>query len=502
MPRLLLAACAWFVCLVPTVHAAEPAGKVLREHWFEIRTEKGKLGSLHFCAREMERDGKKVIRTEQAEELFFLRSGDPYNEKQLVFTVETPTGEVVELGYTTTLSKKQELKIHGKVAGNEIIFRVLGEDGASTTYTQKVPWDREAIGIFAEDSFFHGKQLKAGDKLTLKSFNISCNRVARTNFLVKGTAKTAVGKDERALTRIEQSFPKELYLSKTTSWLDEAGSVVKIEEDSPLFGLVTYTRVDKEVAEQKFKPRVADIEAPVQVINALKFKNGAPKELLVRVSLDGEDEPGTLFAQDDRQKVVKSDDKTVDLRLLGVNNTPPQPPEKDSLKPAAPEYLESNFFIRSDDPLVIKVAKEAVGEEKDPRKQSRAIRRWVSKHVKGSYEVAFATADEVARTCEGDCSEMGVLCAAMCRAVGIPSRVCFGLVYDPNNPGFGGHLWSEVYLDGRWETCDPTSVTHILNAAHIKVADYSLAGVLNPDELTAVRRVFAGRMKVEILEHK
>jgi hypothetical protein len=97
---------------------------------------------------------------------------------------------------------------------------------------------------------------------------------------------------------------------------------------------------------------------------------------------------------------------------------------------------------------------------------------------------------------------MGMMCAAMCRAVGIPSRVAFGLVYDPDNPGFGGHLWAEVFLEGHWETCDPTGVVPILNAAHIKVADYSLKGVLNPDELTAVRRVFAGRMKVEIVEQK
>jgi Transglutaminase-like superfamily len=513
MRRSFAAVCFWLVCLAPTLRAAEPEGKLLRDTWMEIRTEQGKLGSLHMSAREFERDGKKLIRTEQAEELFFLRSGDPYNEKQILFTLETPAGEVLELGYTTTLSKKQELKVHGKVEGKEVVFRVLGDDEKITTYTQKVPWDRAALGLFAEDSFFQRKQLKTGEKHSLKAFNISCNRVATTNFAVKGPEKTKLGKEERELTRIEQSYPKELYLSKSTLWLDEAGLIAKMQEDSPLFGLVTYERVDKEVAEKKFKPRVADIEAPVQVINPLKFKNGAPKELLVRISLEGEDEPGTLFVQDDRQKVVKADDKAVDLRLLGINATESdkekkaaaakddKPKEEKKTAPAA-EYLESNFFIRSDDPLVVKLAKEAVGDEKDPRKQAKAIRRWVGKHVKGSYEVAFATADEVARTCEGDCSEMGVLCAAMCRAVGVPSRVCFGIVYDPNNPGFGGHLWSEVYLDGHWETCDPTGVTHLLNAAHIKVADYSMAGVLNPDELVAVRRVFAGKMKVEILEHK
>jgi hypothetical protein len=500
MHRLLIAA----VCglaLSPGLRAAETDGKLLRDVWYEIRTAKGKLGTLHTIAREIERDGQKLIHTEQTEELYFLRSGDPYNEKQKHYTLETPKGEVLELSYSTTLSKKQELRLRGQVQGDGVLFRVLGQDEQVAKYTQKVPWDNAALGLFAQERFLEAKKLAPGEVLTYRAFSLACNRVASTTFTIKGSEKTKVAGEERLLTRIEQTFPKELYLSKTVLWLDGQGHTLKMQDDSPLFGMVTYERVSQEVAGTKFKPTVTDIEAPVQVVNPLKFKSGAPKELIVRVSLEGEDEPGTLFVQNQRQTVLKADTKTAELRLrassLKEERGADQPPPV-----AAPEYLESNFFIRSDDPEVMKLAKEAIGEEKDPGKQVRAIRRWVSRHVKGSYEVAFATADEVARCREGDCSEMGMMCAAMCRAVGIPSRVAFGLVYDPDNPGFGGHLWAEVFLEGHWETCDPTGVVPILNAAHIKVADYSLKGVLNPDELTAVRRVFAGRMKVEIVEQK
>src|SRR5262245_12350934 len=120
----------------------------------------------------------------------------------------------------------------------------------------------------------------------------------------------------------------------------------------------------------------------------------------------------------------------------------------------------------------------------------------------GNYEVPFATADEIARTKEGDCTEMGVLAAALCRALGVSSRLAFGLVYDPAHPGFGGHLWIEVYLDGPCEPFDPTGVLDLLNAAYIKIAHYSFAGVLSPDELVEVRRAFAGKLKVEIVESK
>jgi hypothetical protein len=95
---------------------------------------------------------------------------------------------------------------------------------------------------------------------------------------------------------------------------------------------------------------------------------------------------------------------------------------------------------------------------------------------------------------------MGMLAAAMVRAVGIPSRVAFGLVYDAENKGFGGHLWTEVFLDGQWQPLDATGVLDSLNAAYIRIASYSMKDVLNPDELVEVRRAFTGEMKVEVVE--
>jgi transglutaminase-like putative cysteine protease len=492
---------AWLVFVIPLLplRAQPPEAAPLREAWYEIRTDKGKLGWLHVEARAVERDGQKLIHTTQREMLSFLRSGDPYTERQTAYTLETATGQVVEVGSTSTLSKKQDLRLRGKVEGVELLFRVVGEDEKEAKWTQKLPWDKEAIGLYAQERLFVDKPAKPGEKRTIKSFSLACNRVAETFFTVKGPEKTLLAGEERELLRVEQTFPKQLYLTPSTVWFDAEGWLVKQQEDSPLFGLVTYTKVTRESAESKFPATVADIEAPVQVVNPLKFSGRGPKEISVRVSLAGDDEPGTLFVKDHRQKVLKADDKFVELQLGAVN--PPAAGKEAEKEPAA-EYLETNYFIRSDDAKVVELAKQAVGEEKDARKKALAIRRWVTKNVQGSYETAFATADEVARNPEGDCSEMGMLCCAMCRAVGIPSRVVFGLAYDPSNPGFGGHLWTEVFVDGRWETVDPTGVVHILNAAHIKVADYSMKGILNPDELTAVRRVFAGRMKVEIMEQK
>ncbi len=66
----------------------------------------------------------------------------------------------------------------------------------------------------------------------------------------------------------------------------------------------------------------------------------------------------------------------------------------------------------------------------DPWEKATAINKWVAQNLRDkNFKAAFAAAGEVARNLTGDCTEHAVLTAAMCRAVGVPSRVVIGLVY-------------------------------------------------------------------------
>jgi transglutaminase-like putative cysteine protease len=200
--------------------------------------------------------------------------------------------------------------------------------------------------------------------------------------------------------------------------------------------------------------------------------------------------------QDDRQKLIDTRENAAEFHLLD------KPPRRIVEKPApAPaEYLESNFFIRCDDEVVRKLAHEAVSTELDVRRKLAKLKQYLARKFEVSFEVAFATADEIARYPEGDCSEMGVLYCAMCRAQGIPSRVVFGLVYDERHRGFGGHLWTEAYVDGNWEPFDPTGVLDGLRAAYLKVHHHSMKDVLNPETMVEIRRAFSGKIKVEVID--
>jgi transglutaminase-like putative cysteine protease len=68
-----------------------------------------------------------------------------------------------------------------------------------------------------------------------------------------------------------------------------------------------------------------------------------------------------------------------------------------------------------------------------------------------------------------------VLLAAMARARKIPSRVVVGVVYVASLSSFGGHMWTEVFINGLWVPLDATLGRGGIGADHIKFADSSFS---------------------------
>lgn len=153
------------------------------------------------------------------------------------------------------------------------------------------------------------------------------------------------------------------------------------------------------------------------------------------------------------------------------------------------EYLGSNLMMNTNDPELIKLATRAVKNEKNPYTLADKLRRFVTDYVKTkSLNIGFGSASEVCRTREGDCSEHGVLLAALGRIHGLPSRVAVGLAYVPIFGGerdiFGYHMWTQFYIDGRWvdfdaalreSNCSPTRIAFATSSLkNVGLADISL----------------------------
>jgi hypothetical protein len=203
----------------------------------------------------------------------------------------------------------------------------------------------------------------------------------------------------------------------------------------------------------------------------------------------------------DNQQVQRLEDGTVAVTVAPVSaptgaKFPYNGTDKEIIEATKP-----NRFLQSDDAKIIGLAKRAVGDTKDAAEAARRIEAFVADYVDDiSLSIGYASAAEVAVSKKGDCSEFAVLCAAMCRSVGIPTRVVAGVAYTESflgKAGFGGHAWTEAYIGGKWVGLDAmfkASRHGGFDAGHIALA----AGSGEPVDFFNVATTL-GRFKIEKL---
>ncbi len=198
------------------------------------------------------------------------------------------------------------------------------------------------------------------------------------------------------------------------------------------------------------------------------------------------------------QQVEMSDDQRSAIITADVNRSLEASESADELD----AYLENSAMMDFEDPLVRKLADRAK-DESDLHARAEALRKAVNKHiVRKDMGTAFATASETARTQSGDCSEHGVLLAAMLRAQGIPSRVAMGLVYVDEFAGergvFGWHMWAQALIDGKWIDFDATLPVRY-TATHILTGTSSLNDGTGSNDMVGLMQLL-GNIDIEVLE--
>jgi transglutaminase-like putative cysteine protease len=155
--------------------------------------------------------------------------------------------------------------------------------------------------------------------------------------------------------------------------------------------------------------------------------------------------------------------------------------ENSKASPDMAEFLNTNVYLDSSDPLIVDLAEKAKGKKKEIAEIAKSLTTFVHGYVASkNFSVGFASASEVARSREGDCTEHSILLAAMGRAIGIPSRVATGLVYAKRFQGQRDilvyHMWTQFFVDGRWINYDSALGYEACPADRILFAVSSLNG--------------------------
>ena len=187
------------------------------------------------------------------------------------------------------------------------------------------------------------------------------------------------------------------------------------------------------------------------------------------------------------QEVIQHQGDTFWVRI--TVRDPWRDPHRDPLPDSTP-YLRDDPFLQSGDPEVRSLAESLVEGVDQPVARAERLTRWVFETLQKYPSVTIPTATEVLRDRKGDCNEHATLLGGLARAVGIPTEIVVGLVYQAG--AYYYHAWDALYLDGRWIWADPVMGEFPARSNHLMLARGSL-------EEQAKLMPLVGKLQIEVV---
>ena len=497
----LLLAALLTACLVSAVSAAEWAAsvaalasdRVLEEHWYTVNLQGAKAGWMH-VKQTQEKDGRIVSESECR--IAIARGATPVKMQLVGRFVETAEGEPISMWSMQKWgAMPQEMEYE---FGPEFVA-VKSKQGNHRT-TSELPRPEGEWMTPAEAGRFLLARLEAGaESMTVRQIDplSGINPVTMTRQLVERDVPLKVmGKKVLATKwKVEQDIMPGI---EAFEYLDAEGLLVR--GVTPMMG----TEMTMELADKKTAMRQNDATPELMLATFVKPNRpiDRPRDatrVVIDLSVEGEASMPAIPSAGGQRAEVQEGGRV----RLTVSTEESQAATSEEI--ADPAFLESSQMVGAADPSVAELAEKALARQEgtDAAAKAEAIRAFVHRYIREkSLDVGFASATEVARNREGDCSEHGVLTAAMLRAADIPSRVVVGLIYVDEFVGaeaiFGYHMWSQALVDGKWVDYDAT-LDRRYDATHVALWTSSLEDGSFQQDMGSLMQLM-GRLKIDVIE--
>lgn len=409
-------------------------------------------------------------------------------------SIETTDGKPLGFELEQTLGS-MVMTVAGKVDKQGQVNLTMTSMGAEQK--RMFQWPREAVMAEGLRLIELKKGLKEGAQYTVKVFSSGVMQAVETNIRIGPLQNVDLLGRVVALREIT-----------TTLNMPGAGKVVSmsyVDEDlgvqkttMPIAGMnVEMVACAKEFA--LGQNDVLDVIDKMFLASPEPLYNLATTKSITYHLVPKQGASNLTIPSDDNQYVRHLGNGKVIVRVKPVAARPGTKFPYHGSDPAILEAMKPTRFLQSEHKDVIDLARRAVGDTRDAAEAAKKIEEFVGEYVENrSLSVGYASAAEVAASRQGDCSEFALLTAAMCRAVGIPSRVVVGVAYVDDfggYQGFGGHAWTQAYVGDKWIGLDASfkgGGRGGYDAGHIALA----AGNGNPEDFFNLATT-VGQFKVE-----
>ncbi len=414
---------------------------------------------------------------------------------------EDADGRVTAFRQSQKLSERA-IVTKGRVVGDTI--RMVQND-----IPGQVRYPEGALGPVATDRRLIAAGFAEATETAVRGFTID-HPAAGANlvFTVLGDESVRVLDRRLRLHRIQVRNSKSAARSMSM-WLDGTGRMHVSESDVPGLGILRMVKTTEDLAKAVSTPAEVFSSSLIEPDRGIPAPRRTTHAVLRLSRKDGEPFAARIYAGEGQSVSPQRDDGAVDVTIA----TWAQPADFKALRrPVVIEgfasYLSKAAYLETDDARVRAHAERAVGDERDALQCARRIERYVRTFVSDkSMDVGFATAAEVARSAEGDCSEHAMLAAALARVVGLPSRVVMGIVYVPGlsadgvgpRGAFGYHMWTEILVaKERWFPID--AALGGFDATHIAMGKSDLATTSPVSQMVLPLLEAIASVRIEVVE--
>lgn len=418
----------------------------IEKEYFAIFIDGQKVGHAVHTREQTENQ----VRTTDEVNLTITRLNMPISITTIETSIETPSGK--PLGFETVQNMSfMQTRIIGKVNPDGMVD--VTTISGSGRKAQQMKWPEGAL--LAEGLLLMQKKqdLNQVTQYSVKIFSPTTLQALETQVSVGD--KKSIDILGRALSLIEVITKTNVFMAGeivTTTYVDE--NLRTLKTITPMMGMkLEMISCPKEFA--LGENTQIDLFSRAFITSPQTIKNINSAKSIRYYLKPKQDQSEISIPSTDNQIVKNQPDGTIIVTVKPIKKVSPAKIGYDGSDEEVLTSLQPSRFVQSDDPNIKDTAKKVVGNIKDAHKAAIEIKKFVSGYIENkNLSVGYASASEVLQTREGDCTEFAVLTAALCRAAGIPARVAVGIAYVDDfmelKNVFGGHAWTEVYINGKW----------------------------------------------------
>ena len=433
--------------------------------------------------------------------------GEPLVQRLKINTTETDTGALRRIEGSIEIGDNKQT-FEGNVNSIDGKMTLKGVNNGQATPVLTIGWNPDYRGPFAVDQSMLRRPLEPKETRKLKYFDPILGKV------VEGKLKAAddffktptmfVG--SRDLLEVSNISTVGNETTQALLWVDEKGEGYKSIMQSA------------DIRSFRTEPIVAQILSSVFDLRAISSKtiklSGAVDRLMSnRTNIvsqtfrikNSNNDPFKLFSDRTNQRKKSQNARTVDITVFRVGLNPNEMGGVELKKDNDDSSQVDTDFIPSKSPIIQEFARALVASQSKLDEGNVSLfekvkicREELVKRIElKEFDNQIGSVVETTKSKQADCVEHALLFASVCRAMGIPTRIALGMIFNRNKeePEMKFHAWIEFHDGERWVPSDSSDQQFPTSIDRIKVLESNFT---DPNPYLDILKVFQSMTELEI----